>query len=262
MPTSARVRRRADVGRIGKAVSQPGIDPRTWVTMGRVEDDPKAVRWIPQIGWVADVRFTGGPLDGETQVPCRVAGGVQEDDAGTFYPLAPGCAVAVLLPAGTSQEAPIIVGRVNNRNGCAAPLTINGLPITPGSVAAPSVPRVSVSPFDTEIHKSPYHRREQFDGDRTTQAKTQTIAADTPLDGVLLGSDLAQEAFIKGTSYLSNEAAFYGQLASLFTAAATAAGVPPAPTAPLGTPLGNIAAAFTQAAAAAQSFASLKIKGE
>lgn len=259
MPTGARARRSVDVGRIGLAVSQPGIDPRVWTTMGRVDDDPQAVRWIVGTGWIVDVTFLGGPLDGESEVPCRVAGSISGSMNGDYNPLPPGCAVVVLLPGGQSEESPIIVGKLSNRKDCEAPLTVNGLPISAGSVAAPSTP-VSVSPFDTEIHVSEYNRREQYSGDRFTQANTQTIKAEQALNGVLLGSELAIEAFIKGTSYTTGEASMLAALAGSFDALASAAGVPPSPLAPL-------AAGFTAAATAIRTFApasflSQKIKGE
>lgn len=198
MPTSARVRKSVDVMRMGRAMSQPGIDPRTWVTMGRVEDDPQAVRWVHGMGWIADVRLTGGPLDGETEVPCRVAGNVQGEGTGEFVPLTPGCEVAVLLMAGNAEEAPLIVGRVNNRGGCEAPEEVNGLPILDGTEGSSSA--VAVSPFDTEIVVSENNRREEYRGDTFHQSASRVIETEGN-DSLCLGDRDADQHYVRGEDY-------------------------------------------------------------
>jgi hypothetical protein len=256
MPTGARVRKSVDVGRIGKAVSQPGIDPRTWTTVGRVDDDPQAVRWVVGIGWIADVSFTGGPLDGETEVPCRVAGNISGSMNGDYAPLPPGCAVIVVLPGGNAEESPIIVGKLSNRKGCEAPLTVNNLPITAGSVAAPSTP-VTVSPFDTEIHVSEYNRREQYSGDRFTQANTQTIKANQPLAGVLLGSELAAFSMVLGEPFINALIAQLQLVILTYTYINTAGTPTPIAPTPVATDL-----AWQTATTALTATLSQKIKGE
>lgn len=271
MPTGARARRSIDVGRIGLAVSQPGIDPRTWTTVGRVDDDPQAVRWVLGIGWIADVSFVGGPLDGETEVPCRVAGSISGSLTGDYAPLPPGCSVVVVLPSGNPEESPIIVGKLSNRGGCEAPVTVNDLPIIPGNVSSPST-EVTVSPFDTEIHVSEYNRREHYSGDRTTQAANQTVIADqeariqaltfvlqtlVPAASIKLGSDLSTEAFVKGTTFAAALNTWLSAFATYISGIQSTADPPNAATPPMLTANGALIASLVPGVSLSQ-----KIQGE
>ena len=190
-----------DVLRIGMAVSQKGIDPRVWVTTARVEEDPEAVRWVPKLGWIADVTFTGGVLDGESEIPCRVAGYVQGNGSGAFIPLEPGCEVNVLVNGGTAEESPVIIGRINNMGGCEAPDTVNGLPIVPGSTSDESTD-TSVSPFDTEIVVSPNNRREEYKGDTFHQSRSHVLETDEPIDSLCLGSRDADQHYVRGEDFI------------------------------------------------------------
>lgn len=195
MPTGARTRRIPDVVRMGQSMSFPGIDPRAWVCTGRVDDDADAIRWVDGVGLVADVTITGGPLDGQTEVPCRVASDFSCGGGGEFIPLARGCQVQVLVNGGSLEEGPVIIGRINDRAGNEAPMTVNGLPIT-GSASS----SVSVSPMDTEILVSAHNRREEYAGETVHQAAKRSIVADAvnlgseaPSKSVPLGEDFANE---------------------------------------------------------------------
>ena len=169
MPTSARKRKKFDAARAGQAVAYPGIDPRSWVALGRIENDPDAVRWLPRSGWVADVTLQGGAVDGQEETPCRVAAQMRGSENGEFLPPAPDCEVAVVIPSGNTEEAPAIVGYFSNGGGCEPPTTVNGLPINPD--VPTSVPMTTVSPFDTEIKVSPYNRQEEYAQSWTLQAQ-------------------------------------------------------------------------------------------
>lgn len=226
----SRRRRSPDVSRIGMAVSQPGIDPRSWVTTGRVDDDPEAIRWELGIGWVVDVTMTGGPLDGTGPVPCRVAEFGRGQDSGRFSPVKPGQEVAVLIVGGSPEVGPIVVGTLSNRGGSEAPVTVAGLPI---AYEAPvSVPLESVSPYDTEIEKSstPNLVTERA-GQELRQAAKHILESSGPAS-TLLGSRSATEPFVKGLSYTQAELQMLTALAVAFDSLATAS-APPAPWAAL-----------------------------
>jgi hypothetical protein len=256
MTTAARKRRVPDVLRMGQAMSHPGIDPRTWVTTARIDMDPLAVRWDPEIGPIADVTFTGGPLDGEGPIPCRVAYFGQGAGTGRFIPLQPGDEVQVCINAGNPEEGPVIVGTLANGGGSEAPTSVCSLPIlpTPGAV---SVPLVAVSPYDTEISVSTGNLAEQYDGATLRQSARATIQTSGPAS-LMLGSPLAAEPFLKGLAYTTQEQIMLTSLAAAFTALATASAV---------APLTPLAAQFTAAAAALSAFIpamglSQKIMGE
>lgn len=251
--TRSRARRVPDALRLGMALSQPGIDPRSWVTSARIDDDPEAVYWDPELGWIADVHFVGGSLDGEGPIPCRVAGDQRGPLAGRFCPLKPDQEVAVLILGGNPEEGPVIVGTLTNQTS-QAPLMVAGLPIDPSG--APSVPFTSVSPHDSEIVVGENLAEEHQEV--LQQATRRVIETLGPAASLLLGSRLATEPFVKGASYTQAEAAALTALAAAFD---TLVGVCTAP------PLSPLAGGFQAAAAAIRTFTpsahlSLKILGE
>lgn len=199
MTTRARKRKNPDVLRIGRAVSYPGIDPRSWVATGRVDPDDESFRWEPELGWIADVSMYGGMMDGVNEVPCRTMGIGRGDDQGEFIPPDRDCEVLVGLAGGDVEQGPVIMGTLTNK-GCKAPTTINGLPIIPGSADFPST-EASVSPFDTEIKKSPHNRREEYAGDLFVEATNAVLKAAEKLQ---IGSEEATEPFIKGNAHASS----------------------------------------------------------
>lgn len=193
----ARKRKRVDVRRLGEAVSYPGIDPRTWVGIALVEDEEDARTWDPELGWVVDVAMLGGDLDGETELPCRVSEGLGGDGYGEFLPPAAGCEVVVALPSGDPEESPVIVGRSHNARTAKAPATIHGLPIS-GDVETSSL--VAVSPFDTEIKRSAYSRREEYEGERW-HVMAPLLVLEATTGQVRLGSDEASQSAVLGDDY-------------------------------------------------------------
>lgn len=209
----ARKRRSPDVLRMGMAMSYPGIDPRSWASTGRIDDDPQAYRWNRFLGWIADVTLYGGTLDGESEIPCRVMGSNMGDGFGEFFPPGRTCEVQVALNGGDPEENPVILGSLTNQE-CAAPTEINEITIKEGSESSESS-NSSVSPFDTEIKKSPHNRREEYDGDFTVWSKNRSIktkkehlveAEDFVLvvsKSVSLGKKDADEPFVKGSSHAS-----------------------------------------------------------
>lgn len=215
----ARPRATPDMQRIGRAVSYPGIDPREHAAVGVVEDVEESFRWDPSFGWAIDVQIYGGNLDGETDVVSRPTGLVS-GPGGTFYPPRRGAEVAVLLPSGDAEVAPVVLGYLSNGNPnglSAPPSSVTGRPID-GTVRV-STP-VTVSPFDTEITVSPDNSRSQWAG-VVVREGTQVVLTGTDLvDAVLIGSPNASQAAVKGDDY---NAAIEANLDSLLTLLDTAA---------------------------------------
>lgn len=184
-----------DARRLGLAVSYPGIDPRTWVTNGRLEEDTDSLRWDPMVGWIIDVTLLGSSLEGQNEVACRVT-----DEDGVFSPFKPGTEVIVGLPAGEADGA-VVLGVLHNQDGDQVPTTVTGLPITgtPASSATfnSDLPAFTVSPFDTEFKNSPYNRREEYAGDWVIQAANAVLEGEQ----VRIAGRNAAQSFVRGEDY-------------------------------------------------------------
>lgn len=199
MPTGARRRRPVDIQRISAAVQRPGIDPRTWVSGARVDTQAESVRWMGAYGWVVEVTFYGGGLDGEPENPCRVLGtGPTGDGFGEYIPPTLGAEVLVGIPDGAAESG-VVLGTVRNAADCRPPTAIHGVPIDGERLA--SLRGAWVSPWDTEIKRSPHSRREHYDGDLVAQAQAVTVVSEQ----IRLGS----EAPVAGLD--SAEAALLGE---------------------------------------------------
>lgn len=127
----ARPRRRRmlpsiDPHRVVQALRGPGVDTRTWIATARIDDDDDASRWDAEHGWLVDVTFVGGPLDGEGPVTCKVASPIGGAEQGDAHPPPRGCEAVVVLPEGDPNVMPVIVGYVNNADGCRAPGEVQG----------------------------------------------------------------------------------------------------------------------------------------
>jgi len=119
-----------DFQRLSQAVERPGIDPRAWGQMARVDgDDPDTVVWDAQLGWLCDVTMVGGALDGDGPVLCRVPSGAQGDGVGSYRPPRPTGLVVVQIPTADPNDEPIIVAQLHSEDDTApalAPIAING----------------------------------------------------------------------------------------------------------------------------------------
>jgi microcystin-dependent protein len=98
------VRSSIDVGRLGKSVSRPGIDPRLWLTLAIIED----VAYDPEEGMFADVQFLP---DGDYET-CLIGSDYAGDGYGTFTPPKVGDLVLVAVPSGDVGIGPIVVARL------------------------------------------------------------------------------------------------------------------------------------------------------
>lgn len=118
------VRTLLDFSRIAEAVSRPGIDPRTWVCLGRIDDDPDAIVWDEELGWFVDVTITEGTLAGET-VLCRVGSDGQGAAVGRYSPPRPDALVIVAVPSGDPNNEGLVLRQLHDLDH-GPPSAVNG----------------------------------------------------------------------------------------------------------------------------------------
>lgn len=179
-----------DLRRLFLAGSFPGADPRTWATAVRV--DQQGGHWDVGVGWVVDVLPYGGELESQDPIPVRVlSAGPGGSGFGEYIPPSDAAEALVVLPGGDPEVNPVLVGYLTNEDDAHPPASVGSLPIS--STATTSTDAL-VSPFDTEIKVSPFHRRQQFAGrwaltaDRITLDTTDLrLGGETGLQPALLG---------------------------------------------------------------------------
>jgi hypothetical protein len=195
-----------DVLKMGRAMRQPGIDPRVWATGGRIIDEENTARWDADLGWVVDIRGYGSGLEGE-EIRARVTNPSPYE----FLPPEAGCEVTVIVPEGEVDGIPSVVGFLNNADGCEAPGSVHGLDVD-GSVdetaAAFDAPSGVISPYDTEFKVSPFNRREEYEGYRFIKAPGFVWEGDQ----LRIGSRDADEPFVKGNAHSANLSALVDAL--------------------------------------------------
>jgi phage baseplate assembly protein gpV len=116
----------------GQAVARPGMDTRTFTSIGIVEN---------AIGGTSPVDFSNGyPLvnvrmhPSDNAVRCRVAGAHAGVGEGHWTPVQAGDEVVVLVPSGDEREGGIIVGHMNNGVDT-FPNVVAGLDVTQNDVS-------------------------------------------------------------------------------------------------------------------------------
>jgi len=127
--SQSRQRRNIDMGRLREALRGPDVDTRVWLATATVDNDPDAIRWEAESGWIVDVTFYGGPLDGDGPVACRLAATYAAAGATRSDPPSGGDEVIVSITDGDPNSNPIIVARLHNQS-VPPPALIFGLPIT------------------------------------------------------------------------------------------------------------------------------------
>jgi hypothetical protein len=76
-----------------------------------VDDADDAIRWDDRLGWLVDVTITGGELDGEGPLACRVLSPFGAPGGGAFCPVVRGQPVAILIAFGNPNAGgAVIVG--------------------------------------------------------------------------------------------------------------------------------------------------------
>lgn len=181
--------RRVDVERIGEAVSRPGIDPRTWVTMGRTDSGADSRQFDPLHGWIVDVTTYGTTCHGQS-VACRIASPFPGlDGYGEYRPPAEDEEVVVLFPGGDPDEDPIVIGVVTNSDGGGAPSMVAGRSVVSDGKTTPGG---DVAAADCEFSKSPYSSVREWEGEYHCKAKWITLESSSATAGIKLGSVSAE----------------------------------------------------------------------
>jgi hypothetical protein len=93
-----------DTQALAQAVSKPGIDPRSWISLAIIED----LGVDPSSGVYADIRLMPAG-DKET---CVIGSDYIGDGYGAWFPLAAGDLVVVGFPRGDSASGPILLKRL------------------------------------------------------------------------------------------------------------------------------------------------------
>lgn len=148
--TRYRTRTRVDMSRVALGLKMPGIDTRTWIALARVDEDPDATVWDPELGWLVDVTIVGGPLDGDGPVLCRMASSGAATGKGRYDPPHQGCLVFVAIPGGDTNADCVILGQLNDTD-CKAPSAINGSAITEAFAARTHVLAFPGEDFDAQF---------------------------------------------------------------------------------------------------------------
>lgn len=208
-----------DVPRLAAALQRPGIDERTWVTAGRIDDDPEAILFDPGIGWLVDVTFYGSDVESEDGHPCRVLSQGAGNGAGEYLPPPIGTEVIVEFPGGDPDSGAVVVGYATNEADCRPPASVNDLPINAELQASSSI---AVSPYDTEFKVSPHHRREQYALDRHVQARNQILEA---AELVKLATRDAGQSFVRGERFVQALNGWIDAVSSYVSANGTADGL-------------------------------------
>lgn len=97
-----------DARSLGEALSYPGIDPRTWLSYGTVDED--GVAFDEDMGPLVPVTLQPS----QTQVMCAVGSMVAGDLEGEYTPFIEGDTVLVAIPHGMERGTPAIIARFNN----------------------------------------------------------------------------------------------------------------------------------------------------
>lgn len=195
MSTGARFSPIVDVLRMGRAFRQPGIDPRVWSTSARIDPEGDSIRWDADLGWVIDVIGLGGGFEQEV-ITAKVA----TNNPFEFIPQIKDCEVHVAVPEGEATGNPVILGAMNNADGCEAPGFVTGM-VVDGTLEITS-PLTTfdalfgvISPYDNEFKVTPHSRREEYGGDHVDVAENQVLEA---VDNVRLAKRDATQSYVRG----------------------------------------------------------------
>jgi hypothetical protein len=165
-----------DVLRAGEAISRPGIDPRTWVAYGTVDDDPDAVA-IEAGGVFVDVTLHPS----EKPVTCRWGGIYAAPGGAVFFPVRRRDEVMVLVPDGDEDAGCVAMPRLHNDIDT-FPLTVNGREVDG------SFPFVKIEEGDWELEVSGTIRMQ---GSNAVEAarKGDTVRVTVPIGTFLVAAN-------------------------------------------------------------------------
>lgn len=191
-------RKLIDFGRLADGLARPGIDTRTWTALARVDVDPDATVWDPVLGWLVDVTFVGGALDGEGPVVCRMGAAGAGAAAGKHDPPRQGALVVVNVIAGDPNVECVIVGYLHDLEHQPA-TTVNGAEITEAMAS-----RTWIEAFPTE-DKETEHQNLRMTGRETAKLLGQQVR---------LADNEAEQPFVRGDDYADAEAVFLDALST------------------------------------------------
>lgn len=177
---------------LSRAFTRPGIDPRAWNCTGRIGEE--SAYWDASAGWIVDVDVYGGPLDGNAGMVCRVSSLSTGSGYGVFLPPLSSAEVIVQITDGEPDANPVVIGTLSNQDDMVAPTSVCSLPIDP---LGDSSTLVSVSPYDTEIWKSPHNFRGEWEGGYHATAKEIILEGGTIKLGTLAISPVAKGDTLK-----------------------------------------------------------------
>lgn len=230
------------MNRLREGLSAPGADPRSWVLVARVDDADDAIRWDAALGWLVDVTITGGELDGEGPIACRVLSPFGAPGQGSFCPVARAQPVALVVPEGNPNIGPLIVGTLPALDDAEVPTSVVGESIDDALAKASFLIRSSAD-FLAEY------------GDLWHVKASDTATLEAP--NVRLADPAADQAFVRGDD---QKQAFDTFLVALnLWATQVAAGIP-TNTPPASQP--QFVEAITQLGTDLGAALSSKIKGE
>lgn len=195
MSTGARFSNIVDVLKMGRAFRQPGIDPRVWSTSGRIDPEGNSIRWDSDLGWVIDVIGAGGGFEQEV-----ITAKVCTNNPYEFIPQIKDCEVHVGVPEGEATGNPVILGSMNNSDGCEAPGFVTGMSVDGALDFTPPLTTFDalfgvISPYDNEFKVTPHNRREEYGGDHIDVAENQVLEA---VDNVRLAKRDATQSYVRG----------------------------------------------------------------
>lgn len=200
--------------RLARAIGHPGIDPRSWMAIARVDDDEDAIRFEPPMGWLVDVTFTTGALAQVGPVPCRVAPDFAGAGATRSTPIDRDCEVLVAVPSGDPNDSPSIVGQLHNGGGCPVPESVAGQPLTEELARS------------THLLRSPHGALEEYDGAREVVARAgHTLRTDLAM--LLEALTTAELRGLLKATLAGGEVKITGQSVSIVP------GAPPGPAPPV-----------------------------
>ena len=93
-----------DTGRLGEALSRPGIDPRCWICLAVVED----IAIDPDEGVFVDVLT----MPWREEITARLASPYVASGSGMYFPIKVGDEVLVALPDGSPMQGACVIGRL------------------------------------------------------------------------------------------------------------------------------------------------------
>jgi hypothetical protein len=249
-----RVGRQIDRGRLGQLASQPGIDPRSWIVLARVDDDDDAIRWAAAdsedgpLGWIVDVTVQGGDLDQEGPIPCRLGAAYARDGELLSHPPGRGCLVLVAMPCGNLNGEPTIIGELPS-DGCAPPSSVNGTELDEAYALAT---HLLVTKLDVD---------QEIGGDRrvkTGEGKTHRLLG----EALELADEGATQPFVLGNAQKSALDTFAQAVQTAFTNLNPGAPpTTPVTAAQVTIAVAGITAAVLQLSVDLQNALSTKIKG-